>query len=317
MEVQRSDVFGKTSVFTQEIDRSTNALSYDDAFKSFFSRQSILAVLLKCIVPYYADMKPADIEQYIKDSSVSTLNAETLSEEDFAGGSKIIYDVVIQCQVPYQYRDTAVEILFDLEMQRSYNVSKYNLVDRAVYYASRLLSRQSVSGSTYSDLAPVYSAWVCLRGIPRDLQNTVHHIQMMDSNTRSVMPRRSLLNVDLLLLSEDYDWDENDDTVIKFLQAVFKNQMWDEKFNPFVEVKEGMTGELERIRMLEQQYEDEMDFARNEGITEGIEKGIEKGRAEALIDIIRAMFTNNLDVDIISNTTGISTEEIHKILNLE
>lgn len=34
---------------------------------------------------------------------------------------------------------------------------------------------------------------------------------------------KSLINIDFLLLSEDYDWDTSDATIIKFLQAVFKN----------------------------------------------------------------------------------------------
>ena len=80
-----------------------NKLSYDDAFKRSFSRKTVLAALLKEIVPDYHDLSISEIEELIISSRINQLNAETLAEEDVIFGSKIMYDVVIQCTVPNTY----------------------------------------------------------------------------------------------------------------------------------------------------------------------------------------------------------------------
>lgn len=77
--------------------RKENKLSYDDAFKRFFSRKAALAVLLKEIIPDYHDLPISEIEELIISSRINQLNAETLAEEeeDVIFGSKIMYYVVI------------------------------------------------------------------------------------------------------------------------------------------------------------------------------------------------------------------------------
>ena len=76
--------------------RKENKLSYDDAFKRFFSRKAALAVLLKEIIPNYHDLPISEIEELIISSRINQLNAETLAEEeDVIFGSKIMYYVVI------------------------------------------------------------------------------------------------------------------------------------------------------------------------------------------------------------------------------
>ena len=73
--------------------RKENKLSYDDAFKRFFSRKAALAVLLKEIIPDYHDLPISEIEELIISSRINQLNAE--KEEDVIFGSKIMYYVVI------------------------------------------------------------------------------------------------------------------------------------------------------------------------------------------------------------------------------
>lgn len=306
----------KSSVFESELAGHNNALAYDKAFKQLFSRKSILSVLLKHTVPCYADMEPADIEKYIKSDSINTLNAETLSQENVVGDNSIIYDIVIKCCIPNEARDVYVELLFDLEMQRMYKTGKYDLVDRAVYYVSRLLASQPVKNSKYSALTPVYSTWICLNGIPKNLQNTVHHIQMQDLSSVPVASMQSLLNIDLLLLSEEYDWDENDATIVKFLQAVFKNNMKDTKFNPYVEVKMDMAEDLQRLKQLEEEWQWEKDFYVNEAREETREEAREEGALNKEANLVHTMYEKTQDVSQIAFLTDISEDKIRKILGL-
>ena len=49
---------------------------------------------------------------------------------------------------------------------------------------------------------------------------------------------KSLINIDLLLLSEKHDWNPADAMVVKFLQAIFKDKLRDNNFNPYLRVNE-------------------------------------------------------------------------------
>lgn len=91
--------------------------------------------------------------------------------------------------------------------------------------------------------------------------------------------KRSLLNVDLLLLSEEYNWDTEDDTVIKFLQAVFKNRLYDQDFNPYLKVDAEISKEVQAIMKENEQFLAEMDYIRE--IT--AEKSLEEGRVNGII----------------------------------
>lgn len=285
-----------------------NKLSYDDAFKRFFSRKAVLAVLLKEIIPDYHDLSISEIEELIISSRINQLNAETLAEEDVIFGSKIMYDVVIQCALPDTYTFSTMEanIIFDLEMQRKYQMP-YSLYDRAIYYTSRLIAKQSVEHSSYDKLLPVYSTWICLCGIPEELQNTVHSFRLQDLGNTHIVLQRSLFNIDFLLLSEDYDWDTSDATIIKFLQAVFKNRMTDSAFNPFLQISPEIESEVESIMTAQEEYEYELQVEREQAAAEGREEGraegIAEGRAEGMAEgiISAAVRMHMTDIGVLTS----------------
>lgn len=94
---------------------------------------------------------------------------------------------------------------------------------------------------------PVYCTWICLYGIQEVQQNTVQSFRLQNVLSNYYPSEKSLINIDLLLLSEKYDWDTSDATIIKFLQAVFKNRMTDSAFNPFLQISPEIESEVESI----------------------------------------------------------------------
>lgn len=259
--------FGNTKPKKSDKSDCANRLTYDAAFKRFFRRVSVLAVLLKEIVPEFKDMHPHEIEKYIKKDVNNPILAHIRAGESLDSGSKIVYDMIIDCDLPEG--TISARIVFDLEMQRKYNM-KYQIVDRATYYASTLLACQSVAGSSYQNLAPVYSTWICMVGENSSLANTVHSFRIRDNSADPIDLDKSLINIDLLILSEKYDWDESDAAIVKFLQAIFKNEMSDARFNPYLEVNTDMSRELEAIRFEEEQYLAEMNEYKEEVMAEAI-----------------------------------------------
>ena len=49
------------------------------------------------------------------------------------------------------------------------------------------------------------------------------------------------------------------------------------------------------------------------GFKQGVEKGIEKGTKETLISTAKNMKDKNIDVELISEITGLSIDEIYKL----
>lgn len=125
---------------------------------------------------------------------------------------------------------------------------------------------------------PVYSTWICLYDIPEAQQNTVQSFRLQNVLSGYYPSEKSLINIDLLLLSEKYDWDTSDATIIKFLQAVFKNRMTDSAFNPFLQISPEIESEVESIMTAQEEYE--LQVEREQAAAEGRAKGREEGRAE-------------------------------------
>ena len=123
----------------------------------------------------------------------------------------------------------------------------------------------------------MYSTWICLCGIPEELQNTVHSFRLQDIGNPHIIMQKSLFNIDFLLLSEDYDWDTSDATIIKFLQAVFKNRMTDSAFNPFLQISPEIESEVESIMSAQEEYEYELQVEREQAAAEGRAEGKAEG----------------------------------------
>ena len=78
----------------------------------------------------------------------------------------------------------------------------------------------------------------------------------------------------------------------------------------------------ERIRIQENYdmtMETAIDEAREEGLERGIEKGLEqgleRGRHEGQLELIRKMLSNGLSLEVVSDATGLSLEELEALLS--
>ena len=62
-----------------------------------------------------------------------------------------------------------------------------------------------------------------------------------------------------------------------------------------------------------QDLEASYDTGLEQGVKQGIEKGIVQGSKREKIEIARAMLNEKLDIQLISKTTGLSTEEVEEL----
>jgi predicted transposase/invertase (TIGR01784 family) len=92
----------------------------------------------------------------------------------------------------------------------------------------------------------------------------------------------------------------NQDPILQKAMNKWENMSHDSSFRTAYEAREKL--------LLDEQAK--LAHAREEGLEEGIEKGIEKGK----IQLIRGMHKNGMPLEDIAKFTGLSTEEIRKLL---
>lgn len=70
----------------------------------------------------------------------------------------------------------------------------------------------------------------------------------------------------------------------------------------------------ERIR-IQENYDMTMETAIDEAREEGLEQGIERGRHEGQLELIRKMLSKGLPLEVVSDVTGLSSEELEALLS--
>lgn len=74
----------------------------------------------------------------------------------------------------------------------------------------------------------------------------------------------------------------------------------------------------ERIRIQENYdmtMETAIDEAREEGLEKGLAQGLERGRHEEQLELIRKMLSKGLPLEVVSDLTGLSLEELEAMLS--
>lgn len=96
------------------------------------------------------------MKERIESSEEDSTRAKLLANEDVDSEQKILYDVVVDVYISSEVKRT-ICLIFDFEMQREFDM-KYPLMNRAIYYVSRLMAKQNIEKAAYENLKPVQSA---------------------------------------------------------------------------------------------------------------------------------------------------------------
>lgn len=251
-------------------------------------------------IPEYKDLEFKEVVGLIRSSSFDETRADITNVEDVGYPRKVIYDVLVECGLPNSDGVFKTSIFVDLEMQRRYKTN-YSMVQRAIYHASRVLSGQLNSGDTFNKLCPVYTIWICMHEIPKNLQNSVCSFRMTGTNSdnldiQDLIQQAQLINVDFMFVSEDYDWDVDDTTVIKFLQAIFKNHLERTEFNPYIAPTTELRKEIDLLMTRDQEYLEEREADRAGDSAEGRAEGRVEGRAEKEAEDIKIIIKTLLEL---------------------
>lgn len=261
---------------------------YDACAKRLLGQKSILAHILVRTVEEFQDMDPRDVEQYIEGepyiSSVPVEPGLTNRIENRAGqrvvgfntenaeiGEGLVrFDIV--CYV--RMRDGLSQVILNIEAQKE-EPFEYDILNRAVFYASRLISSQKerdFKNTNYNDIKRVYSIWVCMN-MKTNCLNYFHLTEEQLLGEYQWKGKRDLLNIMMIGLAENIPERSEEYELHRMLGALL---------SPTLEVEE-------RLDILETEYRIPIENGIREDVrtmcnlSEGIEeKGIAKGMEQGL-----------------------------------
>lgn len=312
-EMKRRNAFGESLGSIQEsplTDMEFSDATYDKKFKQLFTRKEFLVPILKNIIPEYRDCALEEIEILINPHGDVTVNPQAYDSEDSGKGNEAVtrYDVLIDCTLPNK-DEVCVDIFFDLEMQRE-SKPGYPVPKRGIYYCCRLVSRQieTLGRESYNQLKPVYSVWILLNNIPKDLQNSVYTARMSGSfdngaEASEINKQVDLIHLSLIYLSDTFAVKEGQDDLIRYLQSVFTKQVDNKYYNPYYEYSGKVKKEVDEVMTIMESFEER-------GIRIGEARGVKIGEARGVISIM--LEDNKSDDEIIRRLCSLKRNPLTK-----
>lgn len=289
---------------------------YDNSAKRLIGQKVILAQILVKTVEEFRGMNPRDVADCIEGSPyISTVpiepglmnvvhqqNGQRLvgfnTENQEVNEGLVRFDIVFYVWM----KNGLSQIIINVEAQKN-EPSEYDILNRAIFYVSRLISSQKerdFKNSGYNDIKQVYSIWVCMNM----KENTMSHIHLTKDDlvgTYEWKGNLELFNIVMIGLARELP--EHDDTyeLHRLLGTLLsRNLTIDEKLQ--------IIGNEYDIPM-EENFRKDVSTMCN--LSQGIkEEGIEIGHAE----IITKLYKNGFSAEQIASATDKTIEEIKAII---
>ena len=209
-------------------------------------------------------------------------------------------------------------------------VDKKNIIERILYYWSRLYSRQIKSGEDYKILQKAIVILITDFKI-ESLEELDYHSRwkiMEDKQGKKIILTQKL-EIDIIELPKIIGKEKEQDNLLDWLYFLEnpKSERVTEKMKENENLKEAVKKldnlsedeKMQRIADLRQKaimdekaiYEKGLEVGLEKGIQKGMEKGVEKGK----VIIAKKMLELKIDKETIAKATGLTEQEIEKILN--
>ena len=293
---------------------------YDNSAKRLIAHKIILARILVKTVEEFKGMDPIEVAALIEGLPyISAVPVEPglTNAVHFQNGKRIVgfntenqelneglvrFDIVFYVRM----KDGLSQIIINVEAQKD-EPSDYKILNRAVFYVSRLISSQKekdFENSSYDDIKSVYSIWICMNME----ENTMSHIHLTKEDLIGSYEWKGnldLLNIIMIGLAKELP--EHDETyeLHRLLGALLSRELTiDEKLD--------IIGKEYDIP-LEENFRKDMSTMCN--LSQGVkEEGIAIGRAEGEAGLIAKMYKNGLSIELIASATDKTIEEVKTII---
>ena len=301
---------------------------YDNSAKRLIAHKIILARILVKTVEEFKGMDPIEVAALIEGLPyISAVPVEPglTNAVHFQNGQRLVgfntenqelneglvrFDIVFYVRM----KDGLSQIIINVEAQKD-EPGEYEILNRAVFYVSRLISSQKerdFENSSYDDIKCVYSIWICMNME----ENTMSHIHLTKEDMIGSYEWKGnldLLNIIMIGLAKELP--EHDETyeLHRLLGALLSRELTiDEKLDIIgneydIPLEENFRKDMSTMCNLSQ-------GVKEEGIAIGRREGLEEGRREGHAELITKMYKNGLSIEQIASATDKTVEEVRAII---
>ena len=324
---------------------------YDEKAKNLLGHKIILAHIPVKTIDEFKGMNPKDVVQYIEGEpyiSRVPIDPGSTNVEKEQDGEKVIglntenselneglarFDIIFYVRM----KDGLSQVIVNIEAQKA-EPSAYDIINRAVFYVSRMISSQKgreFANSNYNDIKRVYSIWVCMN-MSQNCMNYIHFTQESVVGTYQWKGDIDLANIVLIGLAEDLPEKEERYELHRLLGALLSAKLnVDEKFdiigNEFdIPLESDIRKDVNDMCNLSQGIKEQayaegtengivkgVAIGKQEGITIGKQEGITIGKREGIAETIVKMYRKGYEAEQISDILDMEVEEVRKIIENE
>jgi len=301
---------------------------YDNSAKRLIAHKIVLAWILIRTVEEFKGMEPLEVAALIEGIPyISAVPVEPglTNAVRFKDGKRLVgfntenqemneglvrFDIVFYVRM----KDGLSQIIINVEAQKD-EPGEYEILNRAVFYVSRLISSQKerdFENSSYDDIKCVYSIWICMNME----ENTMSHIHLTKEDLIGSYEWKGnldLLNIIMIGLAKELpEYDETYE-LHRLLGALLSRELTvDEKLDIIgkeydIPLEENFRKDMSTMCNLSQ-------GVKEEGIAIGRREGLEEGRREGHAELITKMYKNGLSIEQIASATDKTVEEVRTII---
>ena len=233
------------------------------------------------------------------------------------------FDIVFYVRLPGSNKNNGVlsQVIINIEAQKS-EPGGYNIMDRAVFYVSRLISSQKgrdFENSNYSDIKRVYSIWICMN-MDEDCMSHVHLTKDDILGNHEWKGRLDLLNIVMIGLAKEIPEHSDQYELHRLLGALLsQNLTVNEKIDIIGNEYDIQTQDnlREGVNIMCNLGEGIEEIGIEKGMAIGIKQGLEQGMERQTVHLILSMYKNGISAEQIAAVTDKDIAEIQEILDEE
>ena len=209
----------------------------------------------------------------------------------------------------------------NIEMQL---IDKNNIIERMLYYWSKMYTRQIKAGDDYNKLEKTIVILIADFNI-KGLEEVEYHStwKIIETNSAKKLILTDKFELDIIELSKIKGRENEKDQLLDWL--IFLENPESERVTRKMEENENLKEAIEKldriskdekmqriIELREKAIRDEHAIYAK-GVDDGIEEGKAKGAREKQIEIAKSMLKENMDIEMIIKITGLTKQEIEKL----
>ena len=209
----------------------------------------------------------------------------------------------------------------NIEMQL---IDKNNIIERMLYYWSKMYTKQIKAGDDYKKLEKTIVILIADFNI-KGLEEVEYHStwKIIETNSVKKLILTDKFELDIIELSKIKGRENEKDQLLDWL--IFLENPESERVARKMEENENLKEAVEKLdRISEDEKMQRIIELREKAIRDehaiyakGVDDGLEKGAREKQIEIAKKLLKAKVEMEVIIETTGLTKEEIEKLVKTE